>query len=113
MRPSRCNTEQLVQVARRKAGLGSDWKWCHLEGVGSDASLVKLQKDGKVVGPEVVTDAEWEAEAREYERVTGRCATCEGEGRVRVTFSVSAGPTYGPCTSCEGSGKAPQEGGAA
>ncbi len=51
----------------------------------------------------VITPAEHETWLQEWQRKTGKCATCVGEGHTLKSFGVS-GTTYQECATCKGSG---------
>jgi len=55
----------------------------------------------------VVTDAEWLAEKERFERETGKCSECGGDGKVLVRWDHIAGTTYGACFQCKGTGSLP------
>ena len=57
----------------------------------------------------VVTKAEWDAAAKEYERATGFCWVCGGDGQAWKGWSRKDGDYFEFCKKCNGTGKAPVE----
>lgn len=55
----------------------------------------------------VVTRAEIDQAAADYERETGKCWDCKDTGRVQVGWSVKTGAMHDVCARCNGTGKAP------
>ena len=114
----------IENVALKKSGLVFDssgvWGWCRVEAIGPD-TLVELSrwrpkksgpnKGGRLFYGErqraIVTRAEVEAQEAEYERQTGRCHYCYGEGDRAVGWNRDAGEIRKVCGRCGGSGKAP------
>lgn len=112
-----------IRLAWIKAGQIEGWEPCIFQRVGPDATLMRggiprLLKKGKRKGcktwdeigdPVVVTDAETQLLETQYERETGKCSTCDGEGKCLASWSVEHGTTYATCRKCKGSGKAEGE----
>lgn len=99
-------------IARRKLGVGGDWRWCNLVAIGPDGVRV----DGGVPralrsGPRkghmtwrdaplqtcVVTTGELEAERSNYEATTGHCWECLGTKQVVARISATEGRKYKEC----------------
>jgi hypothetical protein len=80
-----------------------------------EGSLTKIITRGKNKGdvrwlPEgerktVMTADETIVWCEKYEKETGNCAQCFGEGKVMNSWSAKDGTKYRPCNRCSGSGK--------
>lgn len=57
----------------------------------------------------VITDEQFAAGQQDYERSSGKCRDCGGDGKVCVRWSRVNGNEYGPCRRCSGGGAAPVE----
>lgn len=53
----------------------------------------------------IVTDADMDAHAKQYEEITGLCFNCHGSGQVNVGWSRETGPKMADCKCCKASGK--------
>lgn len=104
-------------VAKRKAKT-EGWLPCIYEFIGDDAFLIfggvpiGNRKNGRPKwGPRksldrvIVTNYEIEFEEKSYERDTGKCSKCLGEGKTVASISVNQPTTYRPCSKCGGTGK--------
>lgn len=111
-------------IARRKLGVGADWRWCNLNAIGPDAvkvegGVTRLLKSGPRKGQRtwrdtplqacVVTHGEFEAERANYEATTGRCMECLGTAQSVWMVSATEGRKTKPCGRCTGTGHAPAE----
>lgn len=111
---------RTMALAARKVGI-PDWigfRWTRAEGgsVVYGAVNADVYKRGPMKGKPkyiavkgtertvVVTDAELDAAAAEYERDTGKCYECQGTGEVFAGWSREGGARRSPCTICAGSG---------
>jgi len=114
-------------VARQKLGI-PNWEWCISEALGDwkTPGPCDLLLEGGVPtrtytrGPRkgrhdwrgvprtklVVTPAEIKAAHAAYERETGNCARCQGEGLVVNGWSAATGTSYRDCRGCDATGKA-------
>lgn len=54
----------------------------------------------------VVTAAEIDQAAADYERKTGKCWDCKGSGQIQVGYSTATGARHEACARCGGTGKA-------
>lgn len=52
-----------------------------------------------------VPKSKYEAWVAEWEKRTGKCCGCMGEGKELASYSRRDGATYRPCGQCKGSGK--------
>lgn len=111
----------LESAARRKLKAVPDWKAYSYEVVG-DCYLIEGKipegtyakgarkgqpRWGKADGQKtVLTQADVDAEIALYEKTTGSCRDCFGNGKTLVKASVKEGTVFGPCSRCGGSGKA-------
>lgn len=111
-------------IARRKLGVGADWRWCKSEVIGVyghgdfllTGGVPRQLKSGPRKGKNtwagakldrcVVTKAEIVAEQIAYESTTGACHRCLGEKQAIQSMSQD-GTTYRECSRCAGTGKAP------
>jgi hypothetical protein len=117
------NISHLAAVAIKKSGI-ANWEPYFYEVVGSDAFLIKggiprLLKSGPRKGQKtwdaksatklIVTKIEVAAERARYERETGNCSNCFGEGKVTASARMQGTEvirTYRPCPNCSATGKA-------
>lgn len=126
--PPLCSMELLEECAREKAGMGDDWmpysykclpehpqKTELVEVIGA---IAPLKMRGKLKGTRnwrkmdrttkrtvyitLKEHAEW---VKEWEKKTGKCATCRGTGNKWCGWSRNVGSRYKSCTKCQGSGK--------
>lgn len=108
-------------VARRKCHAPEGFEVFKWEAIGSDAVsltggipriITRGPRKGKktwnkcIVTTEIVTKSEADAEQDKYEKETGRCGECMGEGKLLSGWSRDSGYTYRECSRCKGSGKA-------
>ena len=114
-------------AARRRGGLGEDWTIFSAEvlphgwnpqaakvyrvGIGIARPITRGPRKGQPTwdGPrreDWIPESDLEAEARTYERETGNCCSCLGDGKELVRWSVDEGSEYRPCRDCNGTGKA-------
>lgn len=54
----------------------------------------------------VVTRAEIDQAAADYERETGQCWDCKGSGQIQVGYSTATGAVHEACARCGGTGEA-------
>jgi hypothetical protein len=108
-------------VARRKLGVGADWRWCSSKVVGVDwvieGGVPRVLKSGPRKGSLtwngtalqscVITKAELQFERSEYEKTSGKCWECQGRGEVVHGWSKDAGTRHKTCSRCGGRGAAP------
>lgn len=104
-------SHRMEAVARRKLGLGNDWRGRKFEVLddGSGGTVIWLKRqtaggyepDTKVT---VVFEAETTAEEVHFEAETGKCSDCEGEGKTIIGWSADTGRRTGPCKRCGGTG---------
>lgn len=113
------------RVARRLHGLSEDWRWYSLERIGG-GTLVKgavctaVYTRGKLKGETnwskrdlsteftlVVTPEQYEAERLDWERETGKCVDCGGDGKEFAGWRRDVGALHRPCKRCSASGTAP------
>lgn len=113
------SVEHAIRVAWRKAGAITGWEPCILQRVGPDAMTVRggiprIRTRGKNKGhkwwdkigdPVVVTDAEARTERENWERTTGKCGECVGEGKVLIGWSAKEGTRFDACKTCGGTGR--------
>lgn len=118
-------------ICREKRGAPEGWQWSRLEAIGDGpraqvSTLVKgyvhngarfksgkrtgqLRPNSAVPGTErafVIPFPEFDAFRIEWERRTGKCFECEGNGDVVQGYSVERGATYRACSRCSGTGRA-------
>lgn len=113
-------------VARKKLGVGADWRWCRSEVIGEpgrydadfliEGGVPRTLKSGPNKGKRswrnirllkcVVTRRDLvEAQAR-YEESTGLCHVCQGSKQTIAGSSRTEGTTYRVCSRCGGTGQA-------
>lgn len=107
------------RIARRKLGVGVDWRWCTLNAIGPDAVKVeggvpRLLKSGQRKGQPtwrdtplqacIVTTRDLEEERTAYENTTGRCWECLGTKQVVASVSATEGSKYKECRRCGATG---------
>lgn len=102
-------------IAKRKAGDIDGWEWGDVRAAGDDLIVrggvpnpgPRFRKwKGVQLTEVVVTKAEEQAEYERYERETGGCGECFGEGQVLADWHRETGKEYRPCPVCGGTGKA-------
>ena len=118
------NMDMAITVARRKLGVGEDWRPCMFEWMAGNDLLM----EGAVVpdvqsGPNkgrpnwksatkdkrhkvVVTEAETAAETERWEKETGKCAECMGTKQVFASWTRGVGTKWKPCEKCRATGLA-------
>ena len=118
------NTWGMCELtARDKAGLGVEWETYMVEvmppyrapyvyhvGLGIPRLLTRGPNKGRKRwdGPREelwLSGAEVEARAEQYERETGNCRECMGDGKTLARWSATEGTTYRECSRCKGTGK--------
>lgn len=110
------------QVAREKLGAPEEWRWVRLEAVGRDDTLVeggvpRTLKSGPNKGKAtwrdvrleraVVTRAELVKAQTAFERETGKCHRCQGEGKQVAAAHSDGSVDLIDCARCNGTGSAP------
>ena len=71
--------------------------------------MTGLQKGAPILPPKkwmdvhYVTNEEIERRKRKYEKTTGRCSECFGNGDYQVAIGID-GPKYAKCKKCDGKG---------
>jgi hypothetical protein len=109
----------IMCFAEKKTGIPG-WKAVNWERVGNDSIVEGCVPEGvyrsgrrkgqpRFIGPKskvVVTQAELENTASEYEGETGKCWDCHGTGRVVTGWSEPDGTRYATCSRCGGKGEA-------
>lgn len=123
----------LYQLFAATQGVPEGWRWYSLRAVGESRAaggvLIKgtvctetvahgprkgepnLKKRDKATERELfATFAQIDACRDQWERDTGKCAKCGGDGQETASVSVRDGKTYRPCTRCKATGKAPAAG---
>lgn len=110
----------IMDIAARKRAVE---RWCPYlwERVGADSIVtgavpLRYYSKGKRKGePDltgaiservVVTRAEIDQAAADYERETGQCWDCKGSGQIQVGYSTATGAVHEACARCGGTGKA-------
>ena len=111
----------LTMIARRKLQLPDTYTCCGWTRVDPDGLLVRMKEEyikasGKNKGKPgwrgeertaFVTYAENKAECAAWEKSTGKCSTCGGDGQEWDGWSAKDGTRYKECRRCSGSGNAP------
>lgn len=119
-------TEQVdffLRVARKKLGLGDDWRWFKLEAVGNTRDTIVsfgiprlIRRDirkgiitfrGSPTHKCVVTRDEVKSEELLFERETGSCSQCQGTMKVMASWQSDDGFAYIDCPRCGAIGVAP------
>lgn len=112
--------DHVESVAKKKIGV-EGWEPYAWEKIGTDGMLVtggvpKILQSGPRKGEKtwdrkgdqvVVVQSEVDCEFDIYEKGTGRCGRCMGEGKTICKISVANGTEYKPCDRCKGVGTAP------
>ncbi len=110
-------------VARRKLGtLPEDVDFCRWGFIrGTDTTKLEVYRFriatrgprkgqriffGPPLGVAYVTEAEIEAEKVRFERETGKCHACGGDGREWAGWTADSGTIWRRCSSCKAMGKA-------
>lgn len=111
-------------AARKKLRAGGEeisdsWEWFRFEKIGADILVegceTRKKTRGKNKGERVwfgsklkviVTASEMDAERIAYERETGNCSQCCGDGQEWAGWNRAIGNHYRPCHRCGGTGKA-------
>lgn len=103
-------------VARRKLGKTNTWSWYKIEWVGDSAILVggetALITKGKNKGKKkwdgadkvIISEAEYDEAAKQYELSTGKCSSCQGSGQEFKSWNHLTGTDYKTCKRCNGKG---------
>lgn len=112
-------------IIKRKLKLDDQWKITSWQRVDPDGFLVAIGKYRKIMrgkrkGQDTWTDtkgsplserkqsfitlSEIEQEEKNWEKATGKCSQCGGDGQQLVGFSVVDGSIYDTCRKCNGSG---------
>ena len=98
----------LVEHAREMIADGDRWEPYLLESVPEFVDTVGFcltgRRDGAVISVTFTLDdhAEW---TREWEKRTGNCSMCGGDGRTIARWVADGESTYRQCVKCGGSGK--------
>jgi hypothetical protein len=109
--------DHIEAVAKRKMDTPG-WEPYAWEAIGTDGTMVtgsipRLLKSGPRKGEKtwdgkgdkvVVVKSEILAEMARYEKETGKCCQCMGQGKVAAGWSSATGPRYRPCLICKGTG---------
>jgi len=103
-------------VARRKLGVPAEWTIYSLEILDDGNYLAKGAIEGTTVAGKkkwmgrekvaTIAPAELREERMRYERTTGKCHYCLGEGKVAAKWERDVGTTYATCKRCLGTGQA-------
>lgn len=115
--------DTLSIIARRKLNLPDVYTCCGWRRVDPDGLLVNIAEEyikqsGKNKGKRgwrgkertaFVTYAEEIAERVSWEKSTGKCSTCGGDGKEICGWSVESGQKYRECKRCNGSGQANEQ----
>ncbi len=111
----------LNVAARKKLGVGNDWRWCKAEWIGDD-NLVEGAVPSLITrGPRkgvptwkglkldrvIVTAGDLEQARADYESVTDKCHECAGSGLRNTGWSSESGRRFTPCGRCAATGTAP------
>ena len=113
--------DTLTTIGRRKLQLPDTYTHCGWTRVDPDGLLVRMKEEyvkssGKNKGKRAwrgeertcfVTYAEAKAECAAWEKATGKCSDCGGDGQKSYGWSADAGALYRQCRRCNGSGNAP------
>lgn len=108
--------EWLNIVARKKLGVGEDWRWCKWEVVGDDliveGGVPRELKSGSRKGMPtwrdsaltrlIVSKVEIEQAKAAYEAESGNCFECAGSSLEWAGWSAEAGNRYRQCRRCSG-----------
>lgn len=110
-------------IARRKLGVGDEWRCAKWTRVGRTPDLVVTLGIPRILtrGPHkgspsysgspfkecVVTDQEDRAERAAFERNSGKCVLCGGDGQQFTQWSRAHGNKFSPCQRCNATGAAP------
>lgn len=109
----------IDKIAQRKSGI-EEWEACSWEKLDGDDCLVtggipRLIKSGKNKGRKTwrdssitifcVTKEELSDERKRYEKETGLCSYCFGDGKTIKSWNVKTGTEYKDCNNCNGTGK--------
>lgn len=114
-------------AARMVGGLGPEWKWHRATSLHADESdpfhsprigvrvhlnVPTTTRTGKQKWPPVktdrvliVTEAQEQEAAAQWEREHGACVRCGGDGLTFAGCSSTLGTKYAVCTKCSGTGK--------
>ena len=110
-------------MIREKHGIPENWKAFQFECLGNPTSILRMKggvappkKTGKNKGrpnyakaervvEDYITFASIEEWGENYEKTTGICNECMGEGKVMQSWHYINGTTYRPCTRCNGTGR--------
>ena len=122
------------EYARNKFGVSEEWSWFRLELVGPlergaskalQATVVTGAVAPKKTRGKYAGDHDWKKRDRatelrfsvgvldmdafkeQWERDTGNCSNCGGEGQELWSWSATEGTKYRPCSRCNGSGNPP------
>lgn len=117
-------------LARKKLSLDESWQLDYFKFIESDSYLLGMRKTrlltrgkrkgervwkdakGRYLSEErqtVVTKREIERAEESFEKKTGCCHRCGGDGQDLVGVSVERGRYYGTCKRCSGTGKPPTQ----
>ena len=112
--------DTLTMIARRKLNLPDTYTNCGWTRVDPDGLLVRMKEEyiktaGKNKGKRgwrgeertcFVTYAEEKHERASWEKETGKCSNCGGDGQELAGWSAATGTRYKQCRRCNGSGNA-------
>lgn len=116
--------DMAINVARRKLGVGEDWRPCMWEWMaGNDLLMEGAVVPDVATGPRkgqpnwksatkdkrqkvVVTELEVTAETKRWEAETGKCAECMGTKEVFASWHRGIGTKMKPCRACKATGLA-------
>ncbi len=112
--------DTLTTIARRKLQLPDTYTCCGWTRVDPDGLLVRMKEEciksaGKNKGKPgwrgeeqtcFVTYAEEKAECAAWEKETGKCSNCGGDGQELDGWSAATGTRHKQCRRCNGSGNA-------
>lgn len=115
--------------AREKLGMPDTWQWFRLEAKGENFTVITgaictevylrgkrkgrtnwAKRDKETELPVTISRDEHKAWLLAWEKRTGECHQCSGNGQQWTGWSRDEGNKFRPCTRCDSTGAAPKAG---